>query len=53
MIGGRNMQIKEWHIGLAQSAELPEITCGEAFLLWDNLVARYDIIHTTSDTFNM
>ncbi|KUO62587.1 MAG: hypothetical protein APF84_02235 [Gracilibacter sp. BRH_c7a] len=46
------MQIKDWHIGLAQSAECPAINCGEAFLLWDNLVARYDIIHTTQIYLN-
>lgn len=41
------MKFKEWHIGMAQSARPPSLTCGEAFLLWDNLVARYDIIHVT------
>lgn len=46
------MQIKDWHIGSAQSAKYPEITSGEAYLLWDNLVARYDIIHTSQIYLN-
>lgn len=46
------MQIKDWHIGLAQSAKSPEIGSGEAYLLWDNLVARYDIIHTSQIYLN-
>ena len=41
------MQFKEWHMGSAQSAKSPQLGSGEAFLLWDNLVARYDIVHTT------
>lgn len=46
------MQIKEWHFGLTQSAKSPEIGSGEAYLLWDNLVARYDIIHTSQIYLN-
>jgi len=46
------MQIKEWHFGLAPSAKAPEIGSGEAYLLWDNLVARYDIIHTSQIYLN-
>lgn len=46
------MQFKDLHVGWAQSAKPPEIFSSEAFLLWDNLVARYDIVHTTQIYLN-
>ena len=46
------MQLKDLHIGWAQSAKSPNIYSGEAYLLWDNLVARYDIIHVTQIYLN-
>lgn len=46
------MQLKDFHIGWAQTAQAPEIFSGEAYMLWDNLVARYDIIHTTQIYLN-
>ncbi|KJS84158.1 MAG: hypothetical protein JM58_11475 [Peptococcaceae bacterium BICA1-8] len=46
------MQLKDFHIGWAQSVKSPNIYCGEAYLLWDNLVARYDIIHVSQIYLN-
>ena len=41
------MQRKNFHFGRAQYVKYPAIYSMEAFLLWDNLVSRYDIIHVT------
>lgn len=46
------MQFKDFHLGWAQTVQQPEIYSSEAYLLWDNLVARYDIIHTTQIYLN-
>jgi len=41
------VQIGDYHIGRADTAEKPVLDCGEAFFLWDQLVARYHIIDLT------
>ena len=41
------VQIGDFHIGQAQNASALQITAGEAYMLWDHLVTRYDIIDTT------
>ncbi|MGI6684098.1 MAG: DUF3231 family protein [Bacillota bacterium] len=46
------MQIKDFHLGWAQSAVPPSIYSGEVYLLWDNLVSRYDIIQSTQIYLN-
>ncbi len=38
------VQIGNYHIGRAETAKQPVMDTGEAFLLWDQLVSRYDII---------
>ena len=38
------MQIGNFHIGSGDTAKKPSITGGEAHLLWENLVIRYDLI---------
>lgn len=41
------VQVGNYHIGKAETATLPSLDIGEAFLLWDMLVSRYDIIEAT------
>lgn len=41
------VQIGNFHIGRAETAKEPVLSTGEAFLLWDHLVTRYDIIQMT------
>jgi hypothetical protein len=41
------VQIGNYHIGKAETAEKPKMDAGEAFLLWDMLLTRYDIITKT------
>lgn len=41
------VQVGNFHIGKAETAQKPSIDIGEAFLLWDMLVSRYDIIEST------
>ncbi|TYO95310.1 DUF3231 family protein [Desulfallas thermosapovorans] len=41
------VQIGNFHIGKAETAQQPALDNGEAFLLWDMLVSRYDIIEIT------
>ena len=36
------VQIGKFHIGRYDTAEKPTLSAGEAYALWDNLVARYD-----------
>ncbi len=38
------MQIGNFHIGPADKVKEPTITAGEVYLLWDNLVIRYDLV---------
>ncbi len=38
------MQIGNFHIGAANKAKEPVMAAGEAYLLWDNLVIRYDLV---------
>ena len=42
------VQIGNLHIGIAQTAKADSISAGEAFILWDNLISRYDIIMATN-----
>ncbi|MBO8129640.1 MAG: DUF3231 family protein [Peptococcaceae bacterium] len=46
------VQIGNYHIGKAENAEKPVLDSGEAFLLWDELVSRYDIIELTQIYLN-
>ncbi|NLW07812.1 MAG: DUF3231 family protein [Clostridia bacterium] len=41
------VQIGNYHLGKAETATKPTLDCGEAFLLWDMLASRYDIIEMT------
>jgi len=41
------VQLGNIHIGRGETAKPPILDSGEAFLLWDHLVARYDIIEST------
>jgi hypothetical protein len=41
------VQIGNYHLGKAETAEKPTLDSGEAFLLWDMLISRYDIIELT------
>ncbi len=41
------VQVGNFHIGRAETAQSPSLDSGEAFLLWDMLVSRYDIIENT------
>lgn len=36
------VQIGNFHIGQSDAAKKPTLSAGEAYTLWDNLVARYD-----------
>ncbi|KUO62586.1 MAG: hypothetical protein APF84_02230 [Gracilibacter sp. BRH_c7a] len=36
------VQIGNFHIGRYDSAQKPTVSIGEAYAIWDNLVARYD-----------
>ena len=38
------MQIGNFHVGQANTANKPKLAAGELYLLWDNLTIRYDII---------
>lgn len=38
------VQLGNFHFGRAETAKQPVLDSGEAFLLWDQLVSRYDII---------
>lgn len=41
------VQFGNLHIGAAETAKKQNLTYAEAYYLWDNLIARYDIIHAT------
>ncbi|MGQ9498530.1 MAG: DUF3231 family protein [Desulfotomaculales bacterium] len=41
------MQIRDFHIGRADKAEPPSVDVLEAGAIWEELVARYDIIQLT------
>jgi hypothetical protein len=41
------VQIGNFHIGYAETAQAPVLSAGEAHVLWDLLIARYNIIMTT------
>jgi len=41
------VQIGNIHLGRAETAERPKLDAGEAFILWDLLLSRYDIIQKT------
>jgi hypothetical protein len=47
------VQIGNYHLGKAETAEKPSLDSGEAFLLWDMLVSRYDIIELTQIYHNL
>lgn len=38
------VQIGNFHVGRAETVQEPRIHSGEAFLMWDYLVSRYDFI---------
>ena len=38
------MQIGNFHIGTANMIKEPPMAAGEIYLLWDNLVIRYDLV---------
>lgn len=46
------VQIGNFHLGAADTAKSPVLSAGEAYLLWDNLKARYDIIMATQMYLN-
>ncbi|WP_347490310.1 DUF3231 family protein [Desulfoscipio sp. XC116] len=41
------VQLFNFHIGRADKAETPILNAGEAFILWNDLVTRYDNIEKT------
>ncbi|MTI84789.1 MAG: DUF3231 family protein [Firmicutes bacterium] len=41
------VQIGNYHIGKGETAKTPTLDSGEAFLLWEMLVSRYDVIELT------
>lgn len=41
------VQIGNFHIGSAHTAKPPVLTAGEAYLIWDHLISRYDTIIQT------
>ena len=41
------VQIGNYHLGRAETANKPNMDAGEVFTLWDMLVSRYDIIMKT------
>ena len=41
------MQIGNFHLGRAETAKKPALDAAETFLLWDQLISRYDIIEMT------
>lgn len=41
------VQIFNFHVGRADKAESPVLSAGEAYVLWNNLVTRYDNIEKT------
>lgn len=41
------VQLGNFHIRRGETAKTPSLDSGEAFLLWDHLVSRYDIIEMT------
>ncbi|MCL6639454.1 MAG: DUF3231 family protein [Firmicutes bacterium] len=41
------VQLGNFHIGRGETAKPPTVDSGEAFLLWDHLILRYDIIEMT------
>lgn len=46
------VQLGNFHIGRYDTAEQPTISSGEAYTLWDNLVARYDWDDTLEVFYN-
>ena len=41
------VQLGNFHFGRAETAKPPALDSGEEFLLWDQLISRYDIIEQT------
>ena len=41
------VQLGNFHFGRAETAKPPVLDSGEEFLLWDQLISRYDIIEQT------
>ena len=41
------VQLGNFHFGRGETAKSPTLDSGEAFLLWDHLILRYDIIEST------
>lgn len=41
------VQIGNYHIGKAETVKPPKLDSGELFLLWEQLISRYDIIEIT------
>jgi hypothetical protein len=41
------VQIFNFHVGRADKAESPVLSAGEAYILWNNLLTRYDHIEKT------
>ncbi len=46
------VQIGNFHIGRYDTVQSPTLTVGEAYSLWDNLVARYDWEDTLAIFYN-
>jgi len=47
------VQIFNFHIGRADRAENPVLNAGEAFILWNNIITRYDNIEKTQLYLNL
>lgn len=41
------VQIGNYHIGKAETVKPPKLDSGEVFLLWEQLISRYDVIEIT------
>lgn len=41
------VQIGNFHIGSTTTAEKPAISVSEAYLIWEKLLKRYDMVHLT------
>ncbi len=41
------VQISNFHIGRAEKAKKPVLNAGEAYIIWNDLLTRYDNIEKT------
>ena len=47
------VQIFNFHIGAAETATAPKLNSGEAYIIWNQLAARYDCIEKTQIYLNL